>query len=82
MFGFETKLMHRLINSVGEEVRRGKRFSPGQRSADILNGYEVEFRTVLPEFFDELVGTALAYYGGRHFQLLQCVLPDKEHLFP
>ena len=82
MFGFEPDLMHRVINTVGEEVRSGKTFGSDQQSDDILHGYEVEFKSVLPQFFDDLVGTALAYYGGPLFPLLQCVLPDKEHRFP
>ena len=82
LFGFEPDLMHRIINTVGEEVRGGKAFGSDQQSNDILHNYEVEFKPVLPQFFDDLVGTALAYYGGPVFPLLQCVLPDKEHRFP
>jgi hypothetical protein len=82
MFGFEPDLMHRIINNVGFDIRSGKRFSADQRDDDVLNNYEVEFKAVLPQFFDELVGTALAYYRGSVFTVLQCVLPDKEHRFP
>jgi hypothetical protein len=82
LFGFELDLMHLIINNVGFEFRNGKRYGPDQQDDDILDDYDVEFKTVLPRFFDELVGTALDYYGGPVFRVLQCVLPDKAHRFP
>jgi hypothetical protein len=82
LFGFEFDLMHVIINNIGFEVRNGMSFRPDQRDEGVLDDYEVEFKAVLPKFLDELVGTALDYYGGPVFTVLQCVLPDKAHRFP
>jgi hypothetical protein len=44
--GLRVQVMHRMINVVGEEVRSGKKFGHLDESGDVLDGYNVAFRTV------------------------------------
>src|SRR4051812_23358833 len=46
VFGLPVRVLHRVINAVGEEVRSGERFGHLDESGDVLQGYNVVFRTV------------------------------------
>ena len=74
--------MHDMINTVGDEVRRGIRFGDGSVSDQVLEGYPVRFRSVRPVHFDEFLGQAVEYYGPDGFAVLQCYWPDPSGCFP
>jgi hypothetical protein len=82
MFGLRSDTMHRLINAVGERVRRGAGFRAGQLSDEFLEGFDVTFRAVpayqLPGHF----GWAIAFYRGQPFPALQVIYPDRKGRWP
>jgi len=80
--GLGLDTMHRIINTIGIEVKQGKTFRDGCQYGDILDGYECAFREVLPEYYRELFGCAISHYGGLDFPVVQCVWPDRERRFP
>jgi hypothetical protein len=82
VFGLDLGLMHRMINSVGEEVRRGRRFADGQAASGILEGYDVRLIPVARRHFPEYLGYAHWFYNGDDFPALQCLWPDKKGRFP
>lgn len=82
IFGLPLKTMHYILNEVGALVRKGKRFTDGASSNDVLEGYAVRFRAVTARESYARLGYACAFYGDRAFPVLQCVWPDKEHHFP
>jgi hypothetical protein len=74
--------MHRIINAVGEEVRSGERFEHLDESGDVLEGYNVAFRTVERRHYPDYIGYARWFYRGDDFPALQCVWPDSQHRYP
>jgi hypothetical protein len=60
----------------------GERFSPGARYDGFLEGFQVQFKAVLPEHFDEYLGWDKWLYGGKNFEALQIIYPSTEGIWP
>lgn len=83
VFGQQNEVMHFILNELGDRIRSGKPLSPGDRVADVLDGYDVLIREVkAPESYREHVGYARWFHKGAHFPLYQVVWPDKQGRFP
>jgi hypothetical protein len=82
LFGLPVRVMHLIINGIGEEFRSGKQFEHLDESADVLEGYDVAFRAVERKYYREYLGYARWFYHGDDFPVLQCVWPDAEHRYP
>jgi len=82
VFGLPLDVMHGIVNTVGEEVRRGRRFSDGGASDEVLDGQPVCFLSVAASRHAEFLGQAVDYYGGAEFSALQCYWPDPGGAFP
>lgn len=81
IFGLPLDTMQQIINSIGEEVRKGKVFSAGSTSEDVLDGYLCAFREVAPAAVRYYMGGAVEYYGGE-VASLHCIWPDRRGRFP
>ncbi|WP_158679815.1 DUF4262 domain-containing protein [Deinococcus sp. NW-56] len=83
MVGLDLDLMHHVLNLIGDAVQTGQQgFEDGQRSPELLEGYDCAFVRVAAGHFTEYLGTALWLYGQQPFEALQCVWPDSEGLYP
>jgi hypothetical protein len=83
MVGLSMENMHRLLEAIGTQVSRGKRFAAGEvNKGDVFTTAEVVFKQVSAKNIVDYCGYALWYYAGKPFQVLQCVWPDKRHRFP
>jgi hypothetical protein len=82
LLGLPVRVMHQVINGVGEQVRAGKRFGHRDESGDVLDGFNVCFRTVERRHYREDLGYAGWFYRGDDFPSLQCVWPDSRHRHP
>jgi hypothetical protein len=82
VLGLDLDLMHRMINMIGEEVRRGRRFADGGAASGILEGYDVRFHAVARRHYPEHFGYTHWFYKGDNFPALQCLWPDKQGRFP
>jgi hypothetical protein len=82
VFGLPVRVMHQIINTVGEAARSGERFEHLDESGDVLDGYNVAFRTVERRHYREYLGYARWFYRGDDFPALQCVWPDRQHRYP
>jgi hypothetical protein len=82
VLGLDIKVMHQMIKGVGDRVKAGTRFLSGQRYQDILSGYDCLFADVDEKYYRDYFGQATAFYKGHSFQVLQCLWPDKQGLFP
>jgi hypothetical protein len=82
VFGLPVPVLHRIINAVGEQVRSGERFGHLDESGDVLDGYNVAFRSLERKHYRDYLGYARWYYGGDDFPALQCVWPDSQHRYP
>lgn len=78
----DAETMMYIINTVGEEVRKGSVFENWHESDEILNGYSCMFRKVSAEAYPDYFGYAQWYYRPESFPVLQCVWPDREHRYP
>jgi hypothetical protein len=82
VFGLPVRVMHSIINAAGEQIRSGERFEHLDESGDVLDGYNVAFRTVERRHYPDYFGYARWFYQGDDFLALQCVWPDARHRYP
>jgi hypothetical protein len=82
LFNLGSETMHQIINTIGGEVKAGKKFEVGPLYFDIFANCACTFRPVLKDYFKELVGFSLWFYDGDPFTLLQCFWPDSNDRFP
>jgi hypothetical protein len=80
--GIPPELAHQVINAAVAQIKEGKRY--GEGTHDVLQGFPVYARRVPddPDTYDELFGECVRACGGRDFDVLQLVLPDKQRRFP
>jgi hypothetical protein len=82
LFGLKIEVMFPVINGIGEQVKAGKHFDHLNEEGDILDGYNVIFRTVERKHYSEYFGYARWLYRGDDFPALQCVWPDAQSRYP
>lgn len=82
IFGLPEKVMHVVINKIGEDIRRGSRYEDGQSYGGLLEGYECRFQGVSQRWYRPFLGYAVWYYDNLEFPVLQCVWPDKDGRWP
>jgi hypothetical protein len=82
IFGLSLDTMHRIVNLVGEQMKRGVNFAPDQDYADLLDGYSCQFKIVDRSQYPDHLGRASWFYEGCDYPTLQCFWPDKNRYFP
>src|SRR5689334_12582493 len=82
VIGLPGETAQRLIDNLAEEIKDGATFEPGARYDHVLQGYDVMFVRVAPEYYREYFGRALDYYGSVSFSVVQMVWPDRHRFFP
>ncbi len=82
IFGLGEKA-HALLTECTELIKKGTTFVPDKPNAEVLAGsYEVIFKRVRKECFEEYLGTALRFYKERPFEALIMFWPNKDRRFP
>lgn len=74
--------MVRIVNAIGEEMRKGTKFEDWTESDQILEGYSCMFRHVHDGFYTKYLGFAIWFYRPDYFPVLQCVWPDRQGRYP
>ena len=82
VFGMELELLHALLNQIGELVKHGRSFDPGERADGLLEQNPPEFRSVDPRWQGAFTGNAAWFYRERSFRVLQCFWPDSTGRMP
>jgi len=82
IFGMDLDPLHRLVNELGTQVKRGRRFEDGERAERVLANHPPAFRSVLPRWHDAFLGNAAWFYRERGFRALQCFWPDAQGALP
>jgi hypothetical protein len=82
IFGLGIRDMHQIINGIGEQIRVGGKFGDLDESGDVLESYNVIFRSTARKHYRQYLGYASWFYQGDQFPVLQCVWPDSEHQYP
>ena len=82
IFGLPLDTMHKIVNNIGDEVKKGKIFEPGKEYQEILARCGCLFRTLNPRHPKAYLGGAIWFYEHDPFPVLQCFWPDKEGKYP
>jgi hypothetical protein len=70
------------IQPVAERVSDGEVFEPGTVHENLFGRFPGAFRTVDRFWYPWFLGTAMAFYGGVEFPVLQLFWPDRAGTFP
>jgi hypothetical protein len=81
VFGSEPRRLGALVNALGERVRSGLRFEPGETDR-VLAGLPFAFRPVAPRWTSVFLGNAAWHYRSERFSALQGFWPDRGGRFP
>jgi hypothetical protein len=81
--GLPAETATRLFNDIGDQIRGGRRFEPGEPYDGLLaGGYRVRFDPVDPSWYADYVMQAINFHGHAAFPLWQLVWPDQHGRFP
>src|SRR5262249_33448901 len=80
VFGLAPDDGTRLLNDLGQDVRRGERFEPGRAYGDLLEGRACEFRDVRRLWHGPFLGYATWFYDGAEFPVRQLAWSDTHPL--
>jgi hypothetical protein len=78
IFGHHYSWCASMVNSIGEDIRAGRRFAHGDRDTSFLDPFEVAFLDVLKEHYAEHLGWNCWLYGSDNFPALQCVFQERQ----
>ena len=83
IFGLKPTVMHHLLNDIGNNIKNGKTFKPGQDYYELLDKYSVRFIEVAKDYYGDYLGYC-NWFNGNAFQYpcLQLVWPDLSGYFP
>lgn len=83
VFGLDQEVAHWLINEVGRRAKEERAtYAPGDQVSGLLEGVSCRFERVLGKWYVPFLGTALWYYFGPNFPVLQCIWPDHDGNYP
>jgi hypothetical protein len=82
IFGLELNNMQKIINRIGDLVKNGSKFEPGNEYFEILAGYGCRFRELSVVHYRSYLGWSIWFYERDPFPVLQCFWPDKEGRYP
>jgi len=70
------------LQPVAERVSEGEVFEPDSVHEEIFGRFSGAFRTVESQWYPWFLGTAMAFYGGIDFPVVQLFWPDRDGTFP
>ena len=80
--GLKRDLAHWIINEYKDRVRAGERFEPDNPYSGFLGDFDVLFRPVLKEHYEEYFGWGRWLYEGDDFRVYQLIWPSTKGLWP
>jgi hypothetical protein len=81
VFGLDLDVLHRMVNTIGEQVKQGQGFEVSDADDRVIEGYRCAFRQVAAAAEPAYMGILIAYYG-HNVPALHCIWPDREGRFP
>jgi hypothetical protein len=82
IFGLPLDTMHKVVNNISIEVKKGATFESGVEYDEFFAGCGCCFRTVGPRHYPDYLGWAIWFYQRDPFPCLQCFWPDKQGKYP
>lgn len=79
--GLKPDSMQFVLNQCADRVKNGTRLKAGARLDEVIDGFQVEVRTLDPSLL-HFLGYARWFHGDRPFEALQILWPDREGRFP
>ncbi|QKG24628.1 DUF4262 domain-containing protein [Actinomadura verrucosospora] len=80
--GLPEETSESVLCSVQAMLAEGIAYGDGDRSGDILEGFDVQFRAAPRDLLISHLVQASAFYGEKQFAALQLVWPDRDGNFP
>lgn len=80
--GLDGNVAHNALNNIASEIRSGKKIETKIETKEFFDGYGCYFDLVDQAHYDDYFGKAIWFYQGYDFPVLQCVWPNKLHLYP
>jgi hypothetical protein len=71
-----------LLHALGEQIQSGDALEIHEVRSDIIRGHDVVVREVPRSSYRDRFGTAIGFYGGSDFRMLQLVWNDTAGRFP
>jgi len=82
VFGLPHETAHLLINAIGEKIKKGQGFIPGEKY-DIDFSFPLCLSRINKKYYADYLSHANWYYeDGGSFSCLQILWPDKEGVYP
>lgn len=82
IFGMDLRARHAILNWIGDNVREGKSFTADREHDWVLKEHNCWSRDVRKQWYKDLFGWALWFYGGTEFPMVQCVWPARDGRYP
>lgn len=79
--GLKEALRHSLLNHLNRLIREGSRFSEGENSTEVIDGYKCYFQEIPQSHYKDYLGWDLWFYGGSEFQAIQMLWPSIHHVY-
>lgn len=76
MFGLDVRIMHRLLNMLGEQISVGEHVEDGQQRLGVVRGYPVALKRVDLRWYRTYFGRTIGFYRRPPFRVLQVAWPD------
>ena len=80
--GLKRDLSHLIINEYNDRARAGEQFQADTSYSGFLDGFDVMFRPVLKEYYEEYFGWGRWLYEGDDFRVLQLIWPSTKGMWP
>ncbi|MGW8327498.1 DUF4262 domain-containing protein [Streptomyces sp. NPDC055897] len=81
MFGLDIRVMHRILNRLGEKSAAGAVLADGQRHTEVVGSQQVAVRQVDLRWYRTFFGQAIGFYRRPPFPVLQVAWPDADDRF-
>lgn len=71
--------MYYIIRTLADEIKLGAAFEAGKSYSNVIENYDVVFRTVAGKWYSDYLGQAIWFYQNPEFPVIQCFWPDKNN---
>ena len=83
LFGLNQELLSAILNGIGEEIKKGKKYNLNTDYENIISNYPVRFIEIKKEHYQDYLGYAGWFYNNTFdFPAYQLVWTDKENNYP
>lgn len=80
--GLKRELAHSIINEYNDRIRNGESFEPDKIYSGFIGEFDVLFRPVLKEHYEEYFGWGRWLYEGDDFRVYHLIWPSTKGLWP